>query len=65
MTYNLYYIHPFYGNKLLKAEFKSKIGLIKEWLNPVNADYQLIATEEKVISNLPTRPRNIFLTTQE
>lgn len=62
MTYNLYYFHPFTGKKLLKAQFKTKKELIEEWMNPVNAEYHLQGTEEKVIGNLPTRPRNNFLT---
>ena len=60
--YNLYYYHPFTGNKLLKAAFKSKKDLVKEWLNPTNAEYRLEGTEEKIIGNLPLRPRNNFLT---
>lgn len=60
--YNLYYYHPFYGKKLLKAEFKTKKELIQEWLNPEYSEYRLEATEEKVIGNLPVRPRNNFLT---
>jgi hypothetical protein len=60
--FNLYYYHPFTGKKLLKAEFKTKKELIAEWINPVNSEYTLSATEEKVIGNLPVRPRNNCLT---
>ena len=60
--YNLYYYHPFTGNKLLKAVFKKKSELVTEWLNPSNSEYRLVATEEKIISKLPPRPRNNFLT---
>lgn len=62
MVYNLYYYHPFTGKKLLKAQFKTKKELIEEWMNPVNSEYHLQVTEEKVIGNLPIRPRNNFLT---
>ena len=64
MTYNLYYYHPFTGKKLLKAEFKTKKELIEEWLNPVNSEYTLVGTEEKVIGNLPVRLRNNCLTSE-
>ena len=60
--FNLYYYHPFTGKKLLKAQFKTKKELVTEWVNPVNSEYHLQATEEKVIANLPVRPRNNCLT---
>ncbi len=58
--YKLYYLEPFTGKQLLRAEFSTLKELKKAWLATENRDYVLRAVEEKPILNLPIRPRHLF-----
>lgn len=58
--YNLYYIDPFTGRQLLKANYATFKELKSAWLDPANRNYILKATQELPIFSLPTRPRHDF-----